>query len=69
MTGQETVARMHAAFDAAHLSLDELWLRYFAFGGTAGRVEIDAYLQGLLSLSPVQHDMLAHALNERLDDI
>lgn len=61
--------RFHDAFDAADLTVDELWLRYFSLGGNAGRFELDAYLNGAIALPPMQHDMLAHAINERLDEI
>jgi hypothetical protein len=47
----------------------ELWLRYFALGGEASEMEVDAYLNGALALPAIQHDMLAHAINERLDEI
>jgi hypothetical protein len=61
--------RLHDAFEAADLTVDELWLRYFSFGGEAGRLEVDAYVNGAIAMPPVQHDMLAHAINERLDEI
>ena len=61
--------RLHDAFEAAELTVDELWLRYFSFGGEAGRLEVDAYVNGAIAMPPVQHDMLAHAINERLDEI
>ena len=61
--------RFRQAFDAAHLTVDELWLRYFALGGIAGRFEIEAYLSGALALPPSEHDMVAHAINERLDEL
>ncbi|HEX6340272.1 SpoIIE family protein phosphatase [Umezawaea sp.] len=51
------------------LSTDELWLRYFALGGDAGPVEVEAYLYGLLPLPAFQRDVLAHAINERLDEL
>lgn len=57
------------AVGATGLSLEELWLRYFGLGGDAGKIEIDAYLSGLAPLSALQHDLLAHAVNERLDEI
>jgi Stage II sporulation protein E (SpoIIE) len=66
---QETRRSLLGAFRDADLSLEQLWLRYFALGGEAPLVEIEGYLQGLLSLAPLQHDMLAHALNERLDEL
>lgn len=61
--------RFLAAVRATGLSLEELWLRYFGLGGDAGKIEIDAYLSGLAPLSSLQHDLLAHAINERLDEI
>jgi hypothetical protein len=57
------------AFSGARLTIDELWLRYFAMGGDAGRVEIEAYLSGLMPLPSLQHNILAHAINERLDEL
>ncbi|MDT5077531.1 MAG: hypothetical protein QOJ80_2168 [Mycobacterium sp.] len=61
--------RFHDAFDASHLTVGELWLRYFALGGEASVLEVDAYLNGAMALPTFQHDMLAHAINERLDEI
>jgi hypothetical protein len=58
-----------AAFANAQLTLDELWYHYFALGGTAGLMEVDAFFQDLMPLPDVQRDLLAHALNERLDDL
>jgi hypothetical protein len=62
-------ARFHAAFEASKLTVGELWLRYFALGGAASELEVDAYLNGAIALPAIQHDMLAHAINERLDEI
>lgn len=61
--------RFLAALRASGLSVEQLWLRYFGLGGEAGKVEIEAYLSGLLPLPPLQHDLLAHAINERLDEL
>jgi hypothetical protein len=61
--------RFHQAFEAADISVDELWLRYFSLGGDAGRFELDAYLNGAIALPPSQHDIVAHAINERLNEI
>ena len=58
-----------AALRASELGVEELWLRYFALGGEVGKMEIEAYLNGLLPLPRLQHDLLAHAINERLDEI
>jgi hypothetical protein len=61
--------RFREAFEAANLTVDELWLRYFALGGSAGRLEVDAYVNGAIALQPFEHDMLAHAINERLAEL
>jgi hypothetical protein len=61
--------RLHDAYEASRLTVAELWLRYFALGGHASEMEVDAYLNGALALPAFQHDMLAHAINERLDEV
>ena len=57
------------AFHHAELTSNELWLRYFALGGDAGPTEVDAYLNGLMPFSQLQHNILALALNERLNEL
>lgn len=52
---------------SARLSTDELWLRYFALGGTAGPVELDAYLNSALDLPAEQRDRVSLAINEHID--
>jgi hypothetical protein len=53
----------------ADLRIEELWLRYFSIGGVAGQFEVEAYIHGAIGLPALQRDILAHALNERLDEI
>jgi hypothetical protein len=61
--------RFHDAFESCELSVSELWLRYFALGGDAGEIEVDAYLNGAIAFPAMQHDLLAQAINERLDEM
>ena len=61
--------RLRAAMKAADIPVAELWLKYFGLSGDAGEYEVEAYLQGLLSLPPVQRDLLALAANELIDDL
>jgi hypothetical protein len=49
----------------ADLSHGELWLRYFALGGMSTGLQLEAYLYGALRPSRQDHDIIAHALNER----
>jgi hypothetical protein len=57
------------AFGRAELTLEQLWQRYFALGGDAGLAEVEAHLHGRVPLPAAQSDVLAHALNERLDEL
>jgi hypothetical protein len=67
--GSSHQRELSRAFRHAELSVQELWLRYFALGGDAGPTEIDAYLNGLMGLTEFQHNILALAVNERLAEI
>ena len=61
--------RLRAALRAADITVSELWLKYFSLSGDAGEYEVEAYLQGLLSLPAVQRDLLAMAANEMIDEL
>ncbi|WP_236005360.1 PP2C family protein-serine/threonine phosphatase [Amycolatopsis pittospori] len=58
-----------ACFARTGLTLEQLWLRYFALGGDVSELELEAFLQGLTNLPRIQRDMVAHAVNERLDEV
>jgi hypothetical protein len=55
---------LQAGLRATGLSYEELWLRQIALGGTASRMEVEAYVCGVLVPEPHQHNILAQALNE-----
>jgi hypothetical protein len=69
MTSGERHRRMDDARVHARLSVQELWLRYLALGGTGDAFDLDGYLQGLVPLPAFQEDVLAQALNEALTDL
>jgi hypothetical protein len=54
---------------AAGLSHGELWLRYFELGGMSTGVELEAFLFGALVPSDHNHDLIAHAINERFVEL
>ena len=60
---------MDAARVRAELTVQELWLRYVALGGTGDAFDLDGYLQGLVPLDDFQQDVLAQTLNEALTDL
>lgn len=68
MTGDEGYRRMAAARTHAGLTVQDLWLRYVALGGTGDAFDLDGYLQGLIPLETFQQAVLAQALNEALED-
>lgn len=68
MTSDERFRRMDAARGRAELTVQDLWLRYVALGGTGDAFDLDGYLQGLVPLEAFQQDVLAQTLNEALDD-
>src|SRR3712207_433570 len=69
MTHSSRHERIDAARRRAKLSVQQLWLDYMSFSGIADHVEVEAYLHGLMPLPSYQEDKLAHAVNERLDDL
>lgn len=55
---------LRRSLDAAGMSLSDLWLRYFALGGTAASVMLDAWVKGVL-VPPVQErNLVVQAVNE-----
>jgi hypothetical protein len=63
------LAALRSAYERAQLTLEQLWMRYFSLGGSADLMELDAHLAGLLALPVLEQDMVAHAVNERLDEL
>jgi hypothetical protein len=53
----------------AALSHGELWLRYFELGGMSTGLQLEAYCYGALEPSRHDHDVIAHALNERFVEL
>lgn len=51
------------------LSVDDLWLRYFALGGMNAALEVEAILFGALVSDDHNRDIIAVALNERFSEL
>lgn len=52
----------------AGLAQEAVWMRYFALGGTAGPHAVEAHVAGAGPLPAPDSDILAHAVNELLDE-
>ena len=56
-----------AAYLLSGLDSLDAWLAYYAIGGKFSEQDTDAYLNGLMPLPALQRDLVAEALNERLN--
>jgi hypothetical protein len=56
--------RLRVVFESSGLTLEELWLKYFALGGMMELFDMDAYLYGASDLPPLEQDILAQSLEE-----
>ena len=63
------VLTLRAAYDVVGLTARDVWVRYLSLGGTADEVAVSAQLHGVLDLRPGEFNVLAHTLNEELDDL
>ena len=59
-------ADMELALAMSGLGRFEMWVRYFALGGSASPLELDAFFNESLEFTDLEHDIVSHALNERL---
>ncbi len=56
------------AMQASRLDLQDVWIRYFSLAGNADEFEIDAYLNSLTCLTPLDRDLVSHAVNELISE-
>ena len=66
---QEQARATREAMEEAGLALSAVWMRYFSFTGAAGEYEIDAYLNGSMELPAHDRDLVAHAVNELIQEL
>ena len=62
--GREQARLLREAVLRSGIEVKQLWFRYFSLGGSAGEIEVDAYLHHCMGLPLFQRDLLAHAANE-----
>lgn len=65
----EALDPLEQARRTLELPVSDLWWRYFALGGMASELEIEAILFGALVPSNQERDLLAVALNERFTEL
>ncbi|MDQ0734718.1 hypothetical protein [Arthrobacter agilis] len=52
------------AMQLSGLTVQNVWIRYFSLAGNVDEFEVDAYLNGMISLTPLDRDLVSHAVNE-----
>lgn len=68
-TGKQPIDELDRARRDATLSHAELFLRYFELGGMSSAFDLEAICYGLLTATAHDHDVVAHALNERFSEL
>jgi hypothetical protein len=66
---ERAIGLLERARTDAGLSHSALWLRYFELGGMSTALELEAVLYGALQPTTHDHDVIAHALNERFVEL
>jgi hypothetical protein len=64
----EERSQLNRTLLAADITVYELWVRYFGLSGEAGEYEVQAYVEGLISLPDSQRDLLAMAAEEIISE-
>jgi hypothetical protein len=64
MSTQRRALSLFEGLQRSGMTPAELWIKYYAIGGDAAELEVEAYVLGLLSPDDYQHNLIAQALNE-----
>ncbi|MHA7145381.1 hypothetical protein ACX80U_11755 [Arthrobacter sp. TmT3-37] len=65
---EEQRQRTLHAIHASGLDVQSVWVRYFSLTGNVDEFEVDAYLNGLIILTPADRDLVSHAVNELISE-
>lgn len=65
----EHLQDLRRALPVAQLTVGELWLKYFALGGSADQLELEAYLYGVHAFPALERGLVVQAVNERLAEM
>ncbi len=65
---EHAVDALDRARTDAQLTHGELFLRYFELGGMSSALQVEAFCYGALEPSDHDHDIIAHAINERFSE-
>jgi hypothetical protein len=66
---EDSIDVLEQALRDSGLSQDELWMRYFSLGGMSTALQVEGFVHGALVPTDHDHDLVAHALNERFVEL
>ncbi|MDJ1114250.1 hypothetical protein [Microbacterium dauci] len=61
---EEIRRRTRSLLTEGSITPDDLWIAFYAVGGTAGPLELEAYVHGLMQISMIDAELLSDALLE-----
>lgn len=65
---EEQRRRTLHAMQLAELDVQSIWIRYFSLSGDTDEFEVDAYLNGVINFTPLDRDLVSHAVNELISE-
>jgi hypothetical protein len=64
MPADKTALSLFEGLNLAGMNYEQAWLAQVGVGGDAGRLEVEAYILGLLRPDAYHHNVIAQGLNE-----
>jgi hypothetical protein len=50
------------------IDVQKVWIRYFSIDGNIDEFELNAYLHGAMTMTPLDRNMVPHAVNELISE-
>ncbi|MET4147189.1 hypothetical protein [Arthrobacter sp. UYCo732] len=61
---QQDIQVLNTVLSRSHIRVGELWLHYYSIGGMATQGEVEAHVNGLMSLPQLERKLLQLAAEE-----
>jgi hypothetical protein len=65
---RDSAGTLRRGLQLAHWTSTDLWVAALAIGGNFSQREVQQVISGHQTATPIEHDILATALNEHLSD-
>jgi hypothetical protein len=68
MTDPSPRISLEGGMEMSGMDYGQLWMRHISVGGDLDRLEVEAYVLGVLQPDAYRHNVLAQAINEHFMD-